>query len=1191
MYLKKLIIQGFKSFPKRTVFCFMPGITAIIGPNGSGKSNVCDAIKWVLGEQKVKSLRSNKMEDVIFNGSTYDSPSGFAEVTLIFDNSDNSIETLGEEFSITRKLYRTGESIYQINKKDCRLKDIYELLVGTGLGKNSYSVIEQGQIDRIISTLPQQKRELIEEAADITRYKYKKKEILSQLDKVEQDLFRINDLLSEIRENLHALKSQAKKAIKYKETKEKLTKMELLLHYKNFQKYVSEINKSKNKIKELENKVKEIEEKYENFGSQSEKDKEKALKIQEEYEKTKESQIKLINEIKHLKKFIDNISKQFLNIDKQKEELLEEMRNYSLEYENIANNMKNFPRFYELIDEQIGKLLGKIKLVEDELSEIETSNLEYINTLEKFQEKLRNIQNKMAECEKELAVAKTQKENFAYQENQLIQQNSRLKNRLKEIEIEKNKIEKILEKEKNENEILRKAASLDNEIRKYQEKRKELENILVSKKSKLKNIEAQYSFLKKSKENYEGFYSSIRFLLNLKKEEPDKWKKIIGVVAELIEVPKKYQIPIEVALGNALQFVITEDAETANKCIKLLKKHNLGRATFIPLDIIKTPHRYNKMDFLIRKSGIVGEALSLIKYPPFITKAMQFLLQNVIITYDLQTAIELAKKGYSLKYVSLDGELLNPSGLISGGVGRTSGLLEKFSMIDELKKQMDVLIPAIDKYKKEYLFIKSKLEKLSKEKETIEKKVLEEKSKNLQLKQQLNYLKKEESEINSNIIRLKNSLAKSFIEKGKIEEKMIKIEKEIHNLKVKEKQLRIEKAKFEEKFSDKDNILKKKMQELSNLKLELNSLKERKERTLQEEKYHIKEMERLKKDIEKLKNREKELESKKKELKGELQNLKEDIAKKEKKLSEVNAKLEKIIVEKQAVSSILEKIAEEINVLKRNQNMYQNELNEEKISLSKWETKKEDLLNAVRENYNVNLEELIFSEKELKTPFARLEREINSLKTTIENLGEVNILAIEEYEALKERYDFILSQERDLLESKKMLTKTINEIDKKIAELFLKTFESIRTYFKDIFTKMFKGGFADLVLLEPNNPLESGVDIIARPPGKKTQNIMLLSGGEKALTAISFMFALFSYKPSPFCILDEIDAPLDEYNVILLGEMLKEFSKKVQFFVITHNKRTIEIADTIYGITMQIPGESSIISMSLKDAQVQLENT
>lgn len=1182
MYLKRLYIQGFKSFPNRTQLEFTPGVTAIVGPNGCGKSNICDAIKWVLGEQKVKSLRSQKMEDVIFNGSKLSGPAGFSEVTLVFDNHDKAIPDGLDEIPIMRSLFRTGESVYNMNRSQCRRKDIQEMLWGTGLGKSAYSVIEQGQIDQIINAAPVQKRALLEEAAGITKYKFKKREALVQLEGVEQDLCRLNDLVSEIKSHMATLKEQADTAIRFKQYKEELEKLELVYYYKEYNRIKDEIRKTEASIEKYIEKVEELEDQLENFGEQNESDRSKALEIQSTYERYKEEQIKAENEIKHQQRYIRNLEKQITETTSQLEINKEEIQIFQDEYEAVDEKIGRKDQFDQAIDEKIIQTKAELEDKQQELKQLEGSNANYIGDFEEFQDQITKIQEELNRIETELAVEQNQKENHKRNEQQLISQNSKLQQRSREIERDIDRLKQQASSEADHESL--------NEYNQCKEELKELlrakttnENKLVQLRSQIGKLESQYHVIKKAEENHEGFFRGIQFLLRLKAESPEQYSGVIGVVADLLIVPQKYQVPIEVALGGALQYIIVKNARIADQCIALLKRNQIGRVTFIPLDMIRPAMRNGKIDHIARAIGIIGEAIELIDFDYSIQKAVEYLLQNTLITQDLNTAIDWKKKGYNFKYVSKEGEIINPSGLISGGSPKRSGLLERKGDVEQLKRQIQRLKPELAKVEKNIIRDNEKIESRKQKLEELDQDLEGYRNKMNEQQHHLRYLEREKEQLTSQITQVKHQLAQSFINKGKFDERRIHLENRTVELQGSQKEVQRKKAEFENKYMGQSKELKDKLNEVTNIRIKIHSLEEQKERYLQDFRYQNKELDRLKNAIIKITSNNQKMVEKLSELGKNKQNLIDGISDKEKQLFEANKRLTEIAKEKVAVNSLLNKIAEEISQIKRNQNNYQNKLNEARISLSRWETKMEDLSLRVKENFDVALTDLSFEEEDLKSSLSAIGSRISRLKEKINMLGEINVLAIEEYEATQKRYDFILGQEKDLLKSKRLLLKTIEEIDTISTELFSETYHAVRTYFQDIFRRLFRGGQADLILLDKENMLETGIDIIARPPGKKPQSISLLSGGEKALTAIALMFGLFSYRPSPFCILDEIDAPLDEHNVVLLAKMLKEYSKATQFFVITHNKRTMEIADTIYGVTMNAPGESQVLSMSLQD--------
>ncbi len=1189
MYLKKFILQGFKSFPYKTALTFTPGITVIVGPNGCGKSNICDALKWVLGEQSVKSLRGARMEDIIFNGARGQDPSPFSEVQLLFDNSDTFFPISHSEVSILRRLYRSGDSVYQLNKKNCRLKDIQSLLWGTGLGKNAYSVIEQGQIDQIVNAPVYEKRNWIEEAAGITRYRWRKNEALNQLEKVEQDLLRLGDILSEVKESLHDLKSQADKARRYKAIASELKNLELSAYYQQYDRINQKIEELEKNIQNYREEIEGVQSSIEEMTAQNETDRGKAVTFQKNYERLREERINLQNEIKHTRTLIKNKQARCREMEEEERLLNSECEELQERFHYLKKELASRDQYEEYIDRQTSQTGEKIASYRERLKKMEGQNKTYLEGLKEFEEKARQLSERVGEAEKKMAVLETNEEYYKQQENSLNRQKERDQQRYEKLE------EEELTFIHHQNELEEKIRLADDDLAvlqsQYEKTEQKLEKVQAERMNchmQLKTLESEKRVLDRSIEHYDGFYGGVRALMKEKKKNPDKWKDMKAVVADLIKVPPQYQVALEMVLGNALQFIVVNNADFCNICLDYLKKNRLGRVTFIPLDIIHVPRPKKELTRLKNKKGVVGEALELISYDSSASSAIQYLLNNTVVTETLDNAIALKKERFSVRFVSLDGELLNPSGIIVGGSHRSLGILERKNSLARLQERAADLQKHLDGHEKECSQTARRREelkkKLSEKNETAVK--LKEKARDLQ--RDVQSLQQEKNELKQRLETHRKQGAQILIEKGQRSEEKIQLQNNLGQMRTRLKEIQVKKADFEKEFHGQGELHKELMQKLSHQEVILNSLKEKKKQFLQECTYKQQEVDRLHKEMKKNKERGELLSQKRQDEHREIEELKQKEDEKSERLLEVQTELSEVEKERAALHNVLEKLSSEISRLQRDENQWRNALSDEKINLAQWTTRREDLIVQVQDEYNVQLDAWQGDELQTSLSSAALKRKINSLKEELEELGEVNHRAIAEYEKTSSRYQFILSQEEDLLKSKQLLLKTIHEIDEICARLFSECYEKVRLYFKEIFRKLFQGGRADLYLLDEKDILGSGLDILASPPGKKLRAISLLSGGEKALTAIAFMFALFSFRPSPFCILDEIDAPLDEYNVSLLNGLIQEFASDTQFFIITHNKRTIENADTIYGVTMQTPGVSSVVSMNMQEARERL---
>ena len=1185
MHLKKLKIQGFKSFADKTEIEFKKGITGIVGPNGSGKSNISDAIRWVLGEQSIKTLRGSKMEDVIFSGTNGRKPLGYAEVSIIFDNKDETIPIEYSEVSITRRMFRSGESEYYINKNSCRLKDIRELFMDTGIGKDGYSIIGQGRVDEILSTKSEDRRHIFEEAAGIVKYKTRKEESEKKLKKTEENLVRINDIVFELEGQISPLEKQAIKAKKYLEIAQKLKELEV-----NF--YIEEISRLKHKLisigdkrKELNNLIKEnldrktiMENRYFSMKDEIEKIKHSAEELQDEKYSIQSNIEKKDNE-------------QILSSEKEKF-YLEEKRRLNREEKELLDKKEKLLLKKEKIKDELEENIENLsKLKSDYLKEkklLEDINKEIILKEKHIEEEKNNnfkIYNLMSDKKNKIESLKTFKQNIKSRTTEIEKEIDIIKN----IKIENEKLldNFCIEKGRNEESL----GSCKKDIKEYTEKEKNIENeysILSKKINEIKGLLqgkiSNYNLLKNMEEDYEGYYKSVRGLLLASKKNDKLNKGIVGVVGELIKVDRRYEKAIEITLGSSIQNVVTRTEEDAKEAIQYLKRNNLGRVTFLPLTSIKS--RKLNMDFnAIRDMGVIGIASQLVQFDEDYRNVFEYLLGRTLIVEDINSAMKIAKKyNHSIRIVTLDGELFNPGGSITGG-----SILKNSTNILNRKTRIDGLIKEIKELKAELALYKSKENKLnlnlSEVKEFIENgnkkfqtlnieiikleneitKIIQDNEKNdisiSKYYDEINKLRQEEKNIDREIDALSLDLTKLNNEKNLIDQNLDENTGEFQYKKEKKENIDERVTNFKIKI----NSFK---QQISSLKNEISNTDEEYKNTLDTIYSRQKDFKENTLQIEKLKNT-------KRRLKEEINNLKSL-------LNNCSIKLEKIKEEKEKKmeSFILEQ--RNLKEIENNINTFEKEINALDIDYTKYSVQVENYNSRLLEDYEMNYAEALNYKVHIED-MAEAKKNIRKLKNNIKNLGTVNLGAVEEYKNLKERLEFIQTQKEDLISAKNGLKEVIKDIEKEMEERFLKKFVEIRKSFNEVFRELFGGGKADVYLINENDLLSSGIEIIAQPPGKKLQSLSLLSGGEKSLTAVALLFAVLKTKPTPFCILDEIDAALDEANISRYTNYLKSFSDDTQFIMITHRKGSMEMADILYGITMEEEGISRMVSIKLSD--------
>ena len=1180
MYLKRIEMQGFKSFADKTVLEFKPGITTVIGPNGSGKSNISDAIRWVLGEQSMKSLRGAKSEDIIFAGTQARKSLGFAEVSIVIDNNDNKLPIEYSEVTVTRKIYRSGETGYFINKVPCRLKDILELFMDTGIGKDGYSIIGQGKIDEILSNKSEDRRHIFEEAAGIVKYRTRKQESEKKLEQTKLNLLRINDILAEIEANIEPLKLQSDKAKQFLDLREELKSIEVGL-------FIYNINTYKEKLEQL---VKD----------------EDIITSQKEAEDSKMEALQASKE--ELRQVVDDITAQIENMQNigfESSNKIEKINSeIGISNERIQNNSANKQR----LEAEILEVKNRIEELKEEQKQKLEKKTNLTSNKEKFEKELAEKETELAELSKKLSAKELEIEG----KKQIVQDNIDKKYELAaEINTQDVNYENLEKRKKQlKNEIDSVISELDstrygkNEISKgfydIESKRniavEKLEKSVQAKEQnmqKLKQYEdeiskltytqrmkqARHQFLIETEKEKEGYNKTVKSLLVACDKDSNLNKGIHGVLANLISVEKEYETAIEMCLGQSLQNIVTSTEQDAKKMIEYLRTNSLGRASFLPIASVQG----KKLDKLTKMDGVIGIASDLVKCKKEYEQIILSLLGRTVVVEDMDTAIALAKKDkYSFRIVTLKGDIISSSGSISGGSVQTKtvNILGRSREIEDLEKELKKLEKQIaDKTaeKEEYASsIGDSIEqtaKLEKELQEIEIVYATEKQKMVAVEE--------------NITRLENRLAKlkeevTQTEKQKEENRLLKEQKEAEIQELTQQIEELNKVIEEFALNNKDNqkYIDDLNFDITNLKISVTSFNES-ESSIEEM------VERISQDI---KNNEQSIENKNQNILA----ITEENTKLEQTITEYNNQIEQIKQEVTNSGTKVEELKQEriakneklVNTENEIQSQFSTleSLKEQIIKLDVKKTKLEQDLQQVVESLWNEYELTPNSTEEYQKPnnVVTAQKQVNSLRNKIKDLGSINIDSIEEYKKTKERYDFMSEQRLDLENTASKLRKIIGDMTTTMQNQFKEKFELINKNFNEVFTELFNGGKAELILENEENILECGIDIRVQPPGKKLQNMMLLSGGEKAFTAIALLFAILKINPAPFCILDEIEAALDDVNVYRFAEYLKKFCKQTQFLVITHRKGTMEAGDSVYGVTMEENGISKLLSIKLK---------
>ena len=1180
MYLKRLELQGFKSFADKTVLEFKPGITSVIGPNGSGKSNISDAIRWVLGEQSMKSLRGAKSFDVIFAGTQNRKSLGFAEASLVFDNNDGALPIEYTEVTVTRKIYRSGETGYYINKVPCRLKDVLELFMDTGIGRDGYSIIGQGKIDEILSNKSEDRRHIFEEAAGIVKYRVRKQEAEKKLEHTKLNLLRINDILSEIETNMEPLKGQAEKAKKYLNLREELKSIEIGLFIYNIEKY-----------KETLEEIIKDEEIYQNQCNEEEGRLERVKILKEE----------LRSNIDEITSQIEEMSK--LGFESQKEI---EMLNSDINVANtrIANNKENDERYTQEIQElekRIEELNDEIKQKKEKKDSLKQNKEKFENELNQKQKELEELTKKLSSKELEIEEYKKQVEentdkkyelqsnintqniNYENYEKRQKQIKSEIQSNISELDstrLDKEDIAKeFYEIENKRNKLLKDLEDISAKKDEENKKIKIYEGNINALSSEMRIKESRLKFLIETEKEKEGYIKSVKDLLKDCENIKELGKGMNGVLANIIEVPEEYQTAIEMCLGASLQNIVTDTEEDAKRLVEHLRKNNLGRASFLPISSV----RGKKLEHIRgNEKGVIGIASDLIKFNKRYEQIILNLLGRTLVVDNMDTAIKVAKQNnYSFRIITIQGDLINPSGAITGGsiTKKTVNILGRGREIEKLEKEVKEL--------------KEKIEDLQRQKQEYEQSNENILDLAVSLEKELQEIdityateKQKVVSIDENIAKLEARLSKLKEEQSSLEEqkKLALDNKEKTKQEIEEINTQTEKLtkiinEYAELNKDDQKYIDDLNSDITNLKISVSSFDES-EASIQEIE------ERINQELE---NTNKSIYNKK----LQKEQIKQDNFNLEKSIQDTKEKIENIKEDVKQSGSKIEQLKEE-RIQKNNKLNEQEEqitskfkiIEDLKAQIVKLDVKKSKIQEDINSIINKMWEEYELtpnSVEDYKKPenVALTQKKVNNLRADIKELGSVNVDSIEEYKTLKERYDFMSEQRVDLENTMSKLRKIIVDMTSIMKKQFKEQFEIINKNFDETFKELFGGGTANLKLEDEENILECGIEITVQPPGKKLQSMTLLSGGEKAFTAIALLFAILKINPAPFCVLDEIEAALDDVNVYRYAEYLKKFAKDTQFLVITHRKGTMESADTVYGVTMEENGISKLLSMKL----------
>ena len=1181
MYLKSIEVHGFKSFANKIIFQFHNGITAIVGPNGSGKSNVADAVRWVLGEQRIKQLRGASMQDVIFSGTETRKPVGYAYVAITLDNADHQLPIEYNEVTIARRIYRSGESEYLINGTPCRLKDVNELFYDTGIGKEGYSIIGQGQIDKILSGKPEERRELFDEAAGIVKFKRRKQTAQKKLEDEKLNLVRVSDILSEIEKQIKPLEKQAEVAKVYLKKKEELKNLDVNV-------FLLENEKTRTQLTS-------IEEKQQIASSDLEESTAKYEAIKVEYEEIQNELVLLEESIEKERAALNDTGLLRGKLEGEINVLREQINSSKGSENHLITRLDTVRGEIDSREKEKEKILNDKNAIDGELEEAEKirdeakENLFHVQkSIEEFNTEIEKAKNLIINALNERATIKSKMGRYDTMLEQSTIQKAQLNARLLRVKSDESELEDALKKFREEFEQASNLITqLNQKLKSAENRLEEIHTLLTSKDNQLRDRQVVYH-QDKSKldsivnmsERYDGYGNSIRKVMEQKEENP----KISGVVADIIKVEKKYEIAIETALGGNIQNIVTEDEETAKKMITFLKQNKHGRATFLPLTSITNPQKFKTPEVLEEK-GVIGMADDLVHTESKYSQVAKAMLGRIVVVDHVENAMKIARKyEYGIRMVTLEGELLVPGGAISGGAFKnSSNLLGRKREQEELEKKVQDHLQTIDSILLEIETLKEERNLLRKELEEIKRDV------------QAKFIEQNTARLNVMQAQERKEEAVSGFDQLKNEEKEIEIS--IVELTENKKNIlaELEASEILEKESDKiitgfQGMLEEKRVEETTQTAKTNELDVEVEKKLQKQEFQQQNINRIQGELFRLNGELEEIIEKRSSLLNEIARKEENI------LSIQNTIQESHTYQGAAQQHLTDSITRKETLTNRQKTFFadresiserMNALDKEVYRLNtqrdKLEENLETQINYMWDEYEITLSEALGMQKQDMPEFSVMKKEISALKDQIRKLGDVNVNAIEDYKNLTERHLFLKTQHDDLVLAEQTLLKIIDELDSAMRKQFQEKFGQISKEFDKVFKELFGGGKGTLELMEDEDILEAGIRIIAQPPGKKLQNMMQLSGGEKALTAIALLFAIQNLKPSPFCLLDEIEAALDESNVGRYAKYLHKLSVNTQFIVITHRRGTMEAADRLYGITMREKGVSALVSVNLID--------
>ena len=1184
MYLKNIEVYGFKSFAQKINFEFHNGITGIVGPNGSGKSNVGDAVRWVLGEQSAKQLRGGNMQDVIFSGTENRKPLSFASVSITLDNSDHKLPVDYNEVTVARRLYRSGESEYLINGSGCRLKDIQEMFYDTGIGKEGYSIIGQGQIDKILSGKPEERRELFDEAAGIVKFKRRKITTLKKLDEERQNLVRVTDILSELTKQLGPLERQSETARIYLAKRDELKELDINLFLLDHQRTGELLNELETKLSQAQQELDEAQSAYEQTKAEYERLEQELEELNTKLDALKEEQQE--NAL---------LKQQYEGQVKVLEEQISSGRQNSEHFRSrltvLKDDLQRRSEEKEKLTEERAALYNRLKETRDNLKK-ETESLENIvSNVDECTQAVEDGKNEIIEILNSRATTKGKAQRFDAMMEQLDIRKAEVSRRILRLKSEEAILESDREKAQKQYDAVTnviqstnaECVRLDEEIHQIQEKLKKQNSQMEIGQTAYHREASRLESLRNITERYDGYGNSIRRVMEQKSSEPG----IRGVVADIIHVQKDYEVAIETALGGSIQNIVTDHEQTAKRMISFLKKNRYGRATFLPLSNISGRGGLAQKDVL-REPGVVGTANTLVEADAEYSELVMYLLGRVLVVDNIDHAIAIGKKyRHSLRMVTIDGESLSPGGSMTGGAFKNnSNLLGRRREIEELERSVGILKKELEETQRAIGENRSRRNVLRDTIADFQQQLQQQYVEQNTAKMNLAQIQEKEDEIQSSYRRIEREQEELRQQAGEIRQDHSSIARELEDSQKDEKELEVfietkqkELEEWKAEETEKNHILEK-------IRLEESSL-EQQNHFLQEN------ISRLENEIEAYHRESEEITENLSRSAEEIHKKEDGIAELKKAVTECTGKEEVLDArriewqeEKEKRSTSHKSFFEKRDHLSEKTSLLDKECFRLRSQAEKIEEQRESQISYMWEEYEITPNNALQYRKEELTDRQTIKKDVLRIKDEIRKLGSVNVNAIEDYKNLLERHTFLSAQYEDIVKAEETLEGIIQELDEGMRKQFTEKFRDIQREFDKAFKELFGGGKGTLELAEDEDILEAGIRIISQPPGKKLQNMMQLSGGEKALTAIALLFAIQNLKPSPFCLLDEIEAALDDSNVGRFASYLQKLTKNTQFIIITHRRGTMNAADRLYGITMQEKGVSTLVSVDLVENQL-----